>query len=337
MGFDHFFGLAANPWNGPHTFIEDENVLGKVPGQPVTITGNREGATTTGILKQFEVDHIMETLTGKVTGWIEENRAKPFFVYFAPNAVHEPVAPNPNFTGGAYGKYGDFIQELDWSVGQVLTTLDRLQLTDKTLILFTSDNGGVTNEKNESVSVAMKAGLKINGDLRGGKHSEWEGGFREPFLVRWPGRVPAGTVSDQVVCHTDVLATLAKVLDVPLAKGQAEDSLDTLRAWTEEKPGAPVRESVVLQAADATYTVRVGDWKLVERIDAPKIEYRNKQKAQQAERKRENGPKHDELYNLKDDPSETRDAYAGNEALAAKLKRTLVETRDRGASRPGAL
>ncbi|MFO7683373.1 MAG: sulfatase-like hydrolase/transferase, partial [Chloroflexota bacterium] len=85
-------------------------------------------------------------------------------------------------------------------------------------------------------------GLAINGPLRGGKHSEWEGGFREPFLVRWPGKVPAGTVSDQVICLTDVLATLAGMFNVPLPNGNAEDSFNAWRLFTEENPGPPIRD-----------------------------------------------------------------------------------------------
>ena len=338
VGFDYFYGLAANPWNGPHSFIENEKLLGRIPGQLVAITGQREAATTTGILKPYEVDHIMETLTAKVTDWLEANRAAPFFLYFAPNAVHEPVAPNPKFTGSPYGKYGDFIHELDWSVGQVLATLDRLGLTDNTLLVFTSDNGGVTNAGNPNTSAAMAAGLAINGPLRGGKHSEWEGGFREPFVVRWPGHVPAGTVSDQVICHTDVLATLAHVLEVPLTRGNAEDSFDVLRAFTEAQPGAPVRDRVILQAADATYDIRMGDWKLVERADAPKFESaRNKKKAEAAKKKKAHAAAHsDELYNLRDDPAEAKDVYAANRDRAAAMKKILAADRDRGSSRPGA-
>src|SRR5204863_7562048 len=122
---------------------------------------------------------------------------------------------------------------LDWSVGQVLAVLDKFKLADNTLVIFTSDNGGVVNRNNAHATKAMDAGLAINGALRGGKHDIWEGGFREPFLVRWPGKVPAGTVSDQVICLTDVLATLATVLNVSIPAGQAEDSLDVLHAWTE--------------------------------------------------------------------------------------------------------
>jgi arylsulfatase A-like enzyme len=339
IGFDHYFGMAANIGSGPHSFIIDEEVSGRVPGQPIIVNGgSREGDSTTGIQKAWQPDHVVETLTGKVCEWIEANKAKPFFVYYAPNAVHEPIVPNPKFTGSPYGKYGDFINELDWSVGQVLATLDKLKLVDNTLVIFTSDNGGVVNPGNPSASAAIKAGLKINGDLRGGKHSEWEGGFREPFIVRWPGHVPANTVSEQVICLTDVAATFAGLFHESLPKGNAEDSFDVMRAFTEEKPGAPVRDHVILQAADATYDIRMGNMKLVERANAPEFEsVRNKKKTAAAEKKKKTAAhRSDELYNLKDDPSETKDVIASNKELAAKMKKLLVESRDRGFTRPDA-
>jgi arylsulfatase A-like enzyme len=334
VGFDYFFGLGANPWNGPHYFIENHDVVGKIPGQPVVISGARETAISSGLKERWQEPRIMETLTAKVTGWIEQNRRKPFFVYFAPNAVHEPVAPNAKITGSPYGKYGDFIHELDWSVGEVLTALDRLKLNENTLVIFTSDNGGVVGPGSTSAFAAIKAGLAINGPLRGGKHSEWEGGFREPFLVRWPGKVPAGTVSDQVICLTDVLATLANVLKAPLPKGNAEDSFDVLRAFTEARPGAPVRDHVIVQSADATYAIRMGDWKLVERANAPEIS--GARNAKRAAKKKLTAPKQDELFDLKTDPAETIDLCATNSDRAAQLKAALTAARDRGYTRPGA-
>ena len=232
IGFDHFFGMAANIGNGPHSFIIDEEVSGHIPGEPIVIQrGGKLKHITTGIQKSWQSDQVMESLTTNVCEWIEDNHDQPFFVYYAPNAVHEPIVPNSRFSGSPYGKYGDFISELDWSVGQILEKLDKLKLADNTLVIFTSDNGGVVNPGNENASAAIKAGLAINGPLRGGKHSEWEGGFREPFIVRWPGTIPAGTVSDQVICLTDVLATLASILHVPLPEGNAEDSFDVLRIY----------------------------------------------------------------------------------------------------------
>jgi arylsulfatase A-like enzyme len=196
----------------------------------------------------------------------------------------------------------------------------------------------VVNPGNESAAAAMKAGLKINGPLRGGKHSEWEGGFREPFLVRWPGKVPAGTVSDQVICLTDMLATFAALFQAPLPKGNAEDSFNVLRAFTEAKPGAPVRDHVILQAADATYDLRMGDWKLIERAGAPGFEsVRNKKKTEAAEKKKKKAAsRKDELYNLQDDPTETKDLIGANADRAAAMRKLLNESRDRGYTRPGA-
>lgn len=212
------------------------------------MTGGRETATTTGVEKTFAYDRITETLTDRAVRWIEANHDEPFLVYFAHTAVHRPVAPNPTYKGKSkYGIYGDFIEELDRSVGTVLDALDRLGLADDTLVIVTSDNGGVVANTAEHAET-QKAGLNINGPLRDGKHSIYEGGFREPFLVRWPGHVPAGTVSDAVICLTDVPATVAGILDVPLKPGQAEDSFDVREAFV-GNPTGPVRGPVVLQDA----------------------------------------------------------------------------------------
>jgi arylsulfatase A len=335
IGFDHFFGLAANPWNGPHSFIDDREITGRVPGQKIAITKGKEESKTIGIAKPYREDQIMKTLTEKAVAWVEQQDARrPFFLYFAPNAVHRPVAPNPAFSGSKFGIYGDFVEELDWSVGRILESLDKRKLADDTLIIFSSDNGGVINQNIPETAAAIKAGLAINGPLRGGKHDVWEGGFRVPFLVRWPGKVPSGTVSGQVVCLTDVLATLAGILDVPLPAGQAEDSFDAGRALTESSPGPPVRDHVILQDAHATYAIRQGDWKLVERVDPPAFEPRNAAAQQKIAAIRRKEPKHDELFDLASDPAETNDVHAAHPELVARLRKALASARDRGATRP---
>jgi arylsulfatase A-like enzyme len=323
IGFDHFFGLAANPWNGPHAFIQDHDVLGKLPGQPVVVTGRRRRATTSGLRETWREDRIMETLTEKVTGWLEQHAREPFFLYYAPTAVHEPIAPSPRFSGSRYGRYGDFLEELDWSVGRVLETLDRLKLTDTTLVIYTSDNGGAANRANPILRAALDAGLAVNGPFRGEKRDAWEGAFRVPFLVRWPGEIPGGTVSDQLICLTDVLATLASILRVPLPPGSAEDSFDVSRALFEEA-GEPIRDHVVLQAANGTFALRAGDWKLVERgdFDGPRRQTGHTGK--------------DELFHLPVDPAETRDVLAENRELAARMKQILSEARGGSHTRSGA-
>src|SRR5262245_44210995 len=156
-------------------------------------------------------------------------------------------------------------------------------------------------------------------------------------MVRWPGKVPAATVSDQVICLTDVLATLASILHSPLPKGNAEDSFDVSRAFTEEQPGPPVRDHVILQSAGAVYDIRMGNWKLVERAGAPEFETaRNKRKTAQAERQRQAAPKKDELFNLQDDPAEATNVAAKNKDRVRTMKKMLTEARDRGFTRPGA-
>ena len=330
VGFDHYYGFVANLPAAPHGFIEDDEISDPFPSVPLApaATESAKGRTA------WQVDHVMATLTSKLTGWIEANQTQPFFVYFAPNAVHEPVAPNARYTGSPFGKYGDFISELDGSVGQILATLDRLKLADNTIVIFTSDNGGVIEAHNENSVVARKAGLVINGPWRGGKHSEWEGGFREPFIVRWPSQVPAGTVSDQVICLTDLLATFAHVLHAPLRPGQAEDSFNVLRAFTERQPGAPVRGPVILQSADGTYSLRTGDWKLVERVNAPAFSTnRNKRTIAAAQKKQAAAFSRDELYNLQKDPFETHDEWSTQQERAAAMKKILGESRDRGFTR----
>ena len=140
-----------------------------------------------------------------------------------------------------------------------------------------------------------------------------------------------------MICLTDIVATVADVLNAPLPKGAAEDSFDVLRAFTEEKPGAPVRDHVILQSADATYDLRMGDWKFVERANAPAFSPdRTKRTLDAAEKKKAAGPRPDELFNLKEDPFETNDRAATQGPRVADMKKILVESRDRGFTRPGA-
>lgn len=330
IGFEEYFGLATHITNHPRAFIENDTLLGRVPGQLVAIEGKGKSQRTVGIDPLPAHDGVLGTLTGKATGWIEAHRQGPFFLYFAPNAVHNPVTPSKNFHGSPYGKYGDFIEELDWSVGQILDTLDRLKLADNTLVIFTSDNGGVMNPNSAGEeSVAFHAGLAINGNLRGGKHSVFEGGFREPFLVRWPGKVPAGTVCDQIVCISDVLATLAAVLQVPLPAGSAEDSIDVSSSWFGDASAAGARDSVILQAAAAAeYAVRQGPWKLIEHENRPPNPGRDPVTNKRTLEQRKHTPQRDELFNLVDDPGEKTNVAAEHPEIVARLRKLLHEGRD---------
>jgi arylsulfatase A-like enzyme len=193
-------------------------------------------------------DKLTELYTGEAVKFITANKDRPFFLYLPHAAVHVPLHPGPAFKGKSKnGDYGDWVEEADWSVGRVLTTLRELKLNEKTLVIFASDNGGTKNV--------------YNGPLRGTKFTTWEGGVRVPALVRWTGRIPAGSTCDAMLSELDLLPTVVnlaggkvptdrKIDGVniwPVLTGQRKDSPPTRRcifggqvAW---KPFVPVRGS----------------------------------------------------------------------------------------------
>jgi arylsulfatase A len=330
VGFDYFFGLPANIGFPPPTYVENEKLANGPPSR-ANIAGEKPARETDSALIRSE-EEVMPKLVDKCVQWIEANRKQPFFLYFAPNAVHEPIVPTSNFNGSRFGKYGDFISELDWSVGQILDALQKNKLTENTLVIFTSDNGGVARSQNPNAGAAMKAGLAINGPLRGGKHDIWEGGFREPFIVRWPGKVPAGTTCDDIVSTVDIAATLAGILKTNIPKGNAEDSFDVSSSFFGK--GKAAREFIILQDASANYAIRQGPWKFIERENAPTFPLRGAKGERRKAKAAKEEPTQDELYNLIEDPGETRNVAGEHPDLVKELRQRLATTRDRGFSRP---
>ncbi len=186
-------------------------------------------------------DHVMPELTDQAVKWIgQQKRDKPFFLYFAPVAVHEPVTPSKDTKGSsAAGIFGDWIHELDRTVGRVLDALEKQHLTQDTLVIFTSDNGGIFEPAaaTRPEMLAVKAGLAVNGVYRGGKTHVFDGGFRVPFVVRWPGKVPVESTCTDMISMADVLATTAAILGdkLPAPSAGAEDSHSFLPALLDEK------------------------------------------------------------------------------------------------------
>jgi arylsulfatase A-like enzyme len=198
------------------------------------------------------------TLTEKATAWMRARKDGPFFLYFATPHIHHPFTPGAKFKGSSgAGRYGDFIQEFDWMVGELMRTLDELKLRENTLVILTSDNGGMLNQGGQD---AVKAGHRLNGDLLGFKFDAWEGGHRVPFIARWPGKIPAGTMSDQLICNVDFLATFATMTGAKLATSEARDSVNILPALT-GTPARPLRNELVISPNRSTHlALREGNW-----------------------------------------------------------------------------
>ncbi|MBB5035799.1 sulfatase family protein [Prosthecobacter dejongeii] len=346
IGFDYHFGVPANHGDITGIYVENRHVYGlrsgkipagmKVPG-PDSDDPNYKPTytaedTESGRAKILDLDaprrvndRVMPLLTQKATSWIRaQPKDHPFFLYYTPVAVHNPVTPSAELAGKSpAGLYGDWIHELDRSVGSVLTALDESGQAGNTLILFTSDNGGVFKPERDMLqTTAYKAGLKVNGALRGGKHTVWQGGFKVPFIARWPGKIPAGTVCDEMVSVADLLATTAALVGekIPTPEQAAEDSHNFLPALLGEN-APPARDHLIVHSSDGVFAIRQGPWKWVEGVPAPGVKQRRSDEF------------HAQLYNLEKDPAETLDLSAQHPDIVEKLSSLLTRYREGGYSR----
>ncbi|HYT60869.1 MAG TPA: arylsulfatase [Haliangiales bacterium] len=267
LGFDYFFGISASLDMVPYTLIENDRVT-----TPPTVDKafpmmlGRSGAMTRAgpAAADFEAMDVLPALTRKAVNYIHQRApnakaGQPFFLYLPFNAPHTPIAPTPEWQGkSSLNPYGDFVMQVDGSVGQVLAALDQTVLAENTLVIFASDNGCSPEAKFDELSAK---GHNPSHHFRGAKADIFDGGHRIPFIVRWPGRVKAGTTSDQLVCLTDLFATCADILDAKLPDNAAEDSVSLLPAL-ERRDKRPLREAVVHHSVNGSFAIRQKNWKL---------------------------------------------------------------------------
>ena len=337
-GFDHYFGTIV-PNYPPYCFIENDRTLGiptrRAEGGLFNIPGP--------MVPDWRLADILPGITRHAVKWIEDTAKtkKPFFLYFPLTSPHYPVVPAPEFLGkSGAGEYGDFVHQTDWSIGQVLDALQRSGAAENTLVIFTSDNGAeVTGEVKPGVYDRVRQfAHRSSGDLRGAKRDAWEGGHRVPFIARWPGRIQAGAVSDETMCHVDFMATVAALLDAKLPDHAAEDSVNVLPVLLGEKRTTPAREATIHHSAQGKFAIRRGDWVL---IDAPSGDDNNRgpfgePKWLKAERGYTDHDQPGELFNLREDPAQKRNRYAEHPQLVAELKALLKKYQTEGRSTPGA-
>ncbi|MDO6802467.1 arylsulfatase [Wenyingzhuangia sp. 1_MG-2023] len=283
VGFDYYYGVPIVNSAPPYVYVENTQVVGGDSKDPLVYIGKGKpnevtpitpipkeaSQRTVNMFKGAKAAHklyndytVGQVLTEKAVNWITDKTTKekenPFFLYMATTHIHHPFTPGKNFQGKSDATlYGDFIQELDWMVGEVLATLEKQGVSNNTLVIFTSDNGAMLNLGGRN---AIKAGHKINGDLLGFKFGVWEGGHRIPFIAKWPGKIQAGTVSNQLICNVDMLATFMAITKQEGNELENTDSVNILAALI-DNPKENIRKELILAPRkEGHLSLRKGNW-----------------------------------------------------------------------------
>ncbi|MEK7706822.1 MAG: arylsulfatase, partial [Verrucomicrobiota bacterium] len=320
-GFDSYFGTDVPNWP-PYCFIKNDRTLG-VPSVllPPRLVGNNQASLHGPALPDWKLEPILPTLCDRACDFIADAAIKRehFFLYLPLTSPHTPLAVAEEWKGRSQlNTYADFVMQTDAVVGRVLDALEQNGVADETLVVFTSDNGCAPYIGVEELE---KLGHFPSGPLRGYKSDVWEGGHRVPFIVRWPGVVKAGSVSHQLVQQSDLLATVAEILNFKLPDSTGEDSVSFLPLLRGKNK--PVRAHAVNQSMQGLLAVRNGKWKLIfGRGSGGWTKGRDEKPGQ--------------LYNLADDLGETRNLYAEKPAVVAELTALMNKLISDGRSTPGA-
>ena len=267
---------------------------------------------------------ILPTITKKTVEWIEAREGdQPFFTYLAFNSPHYPIVPNKEFHGKSKaGYYGDFMVETDAMVGKVIAALEKKGVLENTIVIFTADNGA----ENLGFSRLEEFEHWSSGKFRGLKRDIYEGGHRVPFIVSWPGKVEAGARSDEVVSQVDFAATFAEITGYELSNDVAIDSYNLLPILTGQDYKSPLRVATVQNTSSNAYALRQGDWVF---INAASGAAQREGKAYLEHFGLLTYPKGTSglLFNLKDDPRQSKNLYEKHPDRVASMKRLLERYR----------
>lgn len=325
-GFDYYFGIPASLDMPPYVFIENETVT-EAPSKQIGNSGMRrkggEGFWRAGaIAPGFRHADVLPRLREKAVDFLQKQSAdKPFFLYLPLNAPHTPWLPDKSFSGkSGAGFYGDYVAQVDAVLGRVLQTLADRKLSDKTLVIFTSDNGAHWLPDD-----IEKFKHRANDGLRGQKADIWDGGHRVPFIVRWPGKVKPGSTSNELICLTDILATAADILQTPLPADAGEDSFSILPVLL-GKSDRPAREAVVHHSGDGTFGIRQGQWKLAMALGSHGFSTPHDIKPKEGEAR-------GQLYDLSADPQEKNNLWLARPEIVKRLTALLEKYKSDGRSR----
>ena len=328
LGFDYAYGHAASLDMAPYVYVENGNVT-QFPHNKTVSTDVygwwREGPTS----EDFIHEDVTPNFFRKAISYIHDKGKdkKPFFLYLALPSPHTPILPSEEWLGkSGVNPYGDFVMMIDDYVGQLLSALKEDGLEDNTLVVFATDNGGAPAAK---IDVMEAKGHYSSYIYRGNKFDIYEGGHRVPFIAKWPNKIKKGLVSDETICTADFMATCADIVGYSLLDNEGEDSYSMVPLFEQEKLDKPFREATIHHSVNGSFAIRKGEWKLIMCPGSGGHSYPT--------------PKDEifaslppiQLYNLKDDPSETNNLQAENTAKVEELKSLLVKLIKDGRSTPG--
>lgn len=325
-GFDYFFGINI-PNEAPYAYILNDHVVGRPSTQYDTASGLQSHWAGPGVA-DWDWSQVLPTVVSNAAAWIDlcasPPAQRPFFLYLALPGPHQPVVPTAQFQGTSQaGIYGDYVQELDWAVGQVLDKLATSGVAGNTLVIFTSDNG----PDEFTYARLQQYGHCSMGPWRGIKNDLWEGGHRVPFLARWPGKIAAGSVSSQLICHVDLMRTIADLLGAQLPANAAEDSISFLPALL-GLSSATARSSLILESGPGQFGLWSNNWMF---IDARTGDGHNPELEPLWFKQSRGYPATNIfpalLYDLAHDPAEVTNLYEPHFTLAAKWRSQLRKER----------
>ncbi|MCA9126669.1 MAG: arylsulfatase [Planctomycetales bacterium] len=331
-GFDHYFGVTASLDMAPYVFVRDDRFT-QLPTiqQPAVPFPHYVRAGPRA--EDFVIDQVLDTLLQEAQQAINRMApaAEPYFLYLPLTGPHKPTQPAARFRGNtALGEYGDFVHQVDWTVGQLLETIAQTGESDNTLVIFTSDNGSYMYRYDDastpdhvddhSIQGFRAEHHRANGPLRGTKADIWEAGHRVPFFVRWPAELEANQRVHATICLTDIYATVAEIVGTELGPDEAEDSSSIAAALrgASYTRGAPV----VHHSSAGMFAIRDQQWKLVCGTGSG---------GRQQPRGEIFGTPY-QLYNLEEDIAETQDVAEQHPQIVAELTAKLETIRESGRS-----
>jgi arylsulfatase A len=287
-GFDYFFGIPASLDMVPYVYVENDRVV----ESPTTIIEGRKGLQLLRggpCAPHFKHEEVLPTLTEKAVNWLKAQQ-EPFFLYLPLTAPHTPVLPANEFKGrSTYGPYGDFVSQVDSAIGRIVETLRQRGLLENTLIVFTSDNGSPQ---------FPGGGHMPNYIWRGRKSDIFEGGHRMPFIAHWPDHIKKGSTCDMPVMLGDLSATFAGLLRLTMPPSGFEDSVDASPLLL-GRSGYPSDRAIIHHSGNGLFALRQGDWKYIDGKGSGGWTKGG-----------EDDPNPGQLYNLREDPVESKNLYA---------------------------